>query len=236
MNGAVMPSNWQTAVPTMHDRRYQGNVVILPTGDLFAIGGQPALGSFNLVPEMLVGGTQWTQMAPHIEPRDYHSAAILLPDASVFVCGGENRRTLNPSGKDYAIWAPPYFQLDYGSVPPTGIIVQRKSTGATIQQDQVGAMTYDDKFRASWTNTLEPGIQVASVVLMRPAAMTHHDDGGQRMVRLLAWDDGTVPPGFVGSIMFHSPTTIQHAAPGWWMLFLVTSAGRPSQAYWIHLA
>ena len=113
-----LPSSWLSgpgAIPPMHYERFYGNVVMLPTGDLFAIGGQHAdpsggASAFNLVPELLVGGTTWKVMAEHVGARDYHSAAILLPDARVFVCGGENRK--NPGlqsgpGKDYAIWEPP---------------------------------------------------------------------------------------------------------------------------------
>ena len=44
--------------------------------------------------------------------------------------------------------------------------------------------------RANWDNDLVRGITGGTVVLMRPVALTHHDDGGQRMVRRNAWDDG----------------------------------------------
>jgi len=223
-------SSWQT-IPTMNYHRHYGNVVILPTGDLFAIGGKSA-GGFNLIPE-LFDGTSWKDMAPHLGAREYHSAAILLPDARVLLCGGEGHKP----APDYMIWEPPYFHLDYGSVPPMGIRVDDEATGLKVEQDRIGplGLHYAHQYRASWTNTLEPGIEVSSVVLMRPEALTHHDDGGQRMVRLKAGDDGLVPVGFTGSIVFSSPQDALHAPPGWWMLFLVNSAGRPSQAYWVHL-
>ena len=50
------------------------------------------------------------------------------------------------------------------------------------------------------------------------------------MVRLNAWDDGEDH-----SVVFQSPASILHAPPGWWMLFLLTSEGRPSLAYWVNL-
>jgi hypothetical protein len=37
------------------------------------------------------------------------------------------------------------------------------------------------------------------------------------------------------SVEFKSPGSAREAPPGWWMMFLVTSSGRPSQAYWVHL-
>ena len=203
VNVSTMPSSWQSSgtIPHMLHRRFEGNVVILPTGELFAIGGTtvippttPGPQDFNLEPELLVGGTTWAPMAVHAGARDYHSTAILLPDARVFVCGGENRKNPNlPNppgpGQDYAIWEPPYFGLDYGSIPPTGITVKDDVTGLPVPQDVIQGMSYGRTYRASWTNTLEPGIEVNSVVMMRPAALTHHDDGGQRMARLVAWHD-----------------------------------------------
>jgi hypothetical protein len=229
------------SIPHMNHPRHQGNVVLLPTGELFAIGGENLTG-FNDTPELLVGGTTWVDMAPHLGARDYHSAAILLPDARVFVCGGEWRQvapipgvfTGPQPGPDYLIWEPPYFHLSDGRVPATGITVRNEATPSVIvQQNAIGgsqALQYGQTYRADWTNTLEPGISITSVVLMRPAALTHHDDGGQRMVRLNTWDDGTE-----NSVVFQSPPSVLHAQEGWWMLFLVNSAGRPSQAYWVHL-
>ncbi len=236
------PSSWQSgaggSIPPMASRRHLANVVMLPTGDLFAIGGENAPGSFNLIPELLTGGT-WAPMAAHVGARDYHSTAILLPDARVFVCGGEARKQAPSVGTDYIIWEPPYFHLDYGSLPPTGITVRDATTGAIVLQDALGppsGMQYGRTYWANWTNTLEDGITVNSVVLMRPPALTHHDDGGQRLVRLVAWDDSDQTQGPPTSIKFLSPASTRHAAPGWWMLFLVNSGGRPSQAYWVHLS
>jgi len=145
------------------------------------------------------------------------------------VCGGEG------CSVDYEIWEPPYFQLTYGSVPPTGITVKHKTTGVTVPQDLVypNGMLYGQTYEALWTNTLEPGIEVNSVVLMRPAALTHHDDGGQRLVRLVAWQEGEPASG--GAISFQSPGSNLIAPRGWWMLFLVTTSGRPSLAYWVNL-
>ncbi|MCA8976124.1 MAG: DUF1929 domain-containing protein [Planctomycetes bacterium] len=103
-----------------------------------------------------------------------------------------------------------------------------------MPQDALGPpyhFTYGKLYEASWGNILEEGITVDSVVLMRPEALTHHDDGGQRLVRLPTWA-GSDPS---TTVQFKSPTTTLQAPPGWWMLFLITSSGRPSQAYWVHL-
>lgn len=231
-----MPSAWQSGsgtIPSMLHRRHFGNVVILPNGNLFAVGGQSGPGAYNLIPE-LWNGVSWLPMAPHAGARDYHAAAILLPDARVLVCGGEARAAMPSPGADYLLWEPPYFHLDYGSVPPTGIQVRHAVTQVLVPQHLIGPsnnFTYGQSYEASWSNELEDGITVDGVVLVRPAAMTHHDDGGQRLVRLttFAGADGD------SAVQFKSPGSSREAPPGWWMLFLVTSSGRPSQAYWVHL-
>ena len=233
------PGSWSTSgansIPRMNHARFWGNVVLLPNGHWFAIGGFDGVTQHNLIPE-LFDGTQWTDMAPHQGGREYHSAAILLPDARVFVCGGEFRADpatpLPGPGPDYLIWEPPYFHLSLGSVPADGITVTNNATSVVVQQHLVTpqGMQYGQTYRAEWINDLEPGISVDRVVMVRPAAMTHHDDGGQRLVRLNTWDDGTDK-----SVLFQSPASVLHAPPGWWMLFLVNSAGRPSQAYWVNL-
>lgn len=212
----------------MATKRYHGNVVILPTGDLFAIGGRwslahGTLSPFNFTPELLTS-SGWMPMANHDGPRDYHSTAILLPDARVLVGGGEHRT------KDYQIWEPPYLHQDWGGDRPADVDVLTEPGGVHVSDQTIAAMCYNAMFRATWSNPMPAGVQVERVVLMRPSALTHHDDGGQMLVRLTAWDDGVAD-----SVVFRSPTSILHAPPGWYMLFLVTSNGVPSMAYWVNL-
>jgi hypothetical protein len=189
------------------------------------------------IPALLAPPTAWAELAPHAGPRDYHSTALLLPDGRVVVAGGESRKNGAFPGPDYLIYEPPYFSLDYGSVPPVGIVVTNAQTNQQVQQDAIGpqGMQYGTDYRATWTNTLEDGITVAGVVLVAPSSVTHHDDGGQRVVRLSIRydDDQTDQP--ANAIKFRSPANERVAPPGWWMLFLVTTSARPSQAYWVHL-
>ena len=76
------------------------------------------------------------------------------------------------------------------------------------------------------------GVEVTQVVLMAPAALTHHDDGGQRCVRLttLYPDDSDK-----NSLHFKMPATSLHAPPGWYMLFLITNEGVPANAFFVNL-
>ncbi|MEO6597229.1 MAG: galactose oxidase-like domain-containing protein [Planctomycetota bacterium] len=214
-------------IPDMIHARYFANVVILPTGDLFAVGGRPIAGSFNFEPELYsVASGLWRPMAMHTSsPRDYHSCALLLPDGRVLVCGGENRTT------DYQIWIPPYL-LGPANRRPVGVGLVDSFSSAPISQDNLLGATYGQHCRVSWSNTLPAGVEVAQVVLMAPAAVTHHCDGGQRCVRLASlYTEDAIP----GSLHILMPATHRHAPPGWYMLFVITNEGVPANAFWVNL-
>jgi hypothetical protein len=220
----VPPSTWSSGTPNdiqdMIHARYLGNVVILPTGDMFAVGGTDGANSV-LVPEILRANGQWEAMAAHNSPRNYHSCAVLLPDARVLVCGGEGRYS------DYEIYEPDYLQFA-ADHRPANVAVFDAGTLVPISQTQLQGATYDAVLHASWADGLAKNVVVNQAVLVAPAALTHHDDGGQRHVRLLAWakEEG---------LRFKMPASEQVAPPGWYMLFLVTNEGVPSNAFWINL-
>ncbi|MEO6593517.1 MAG: galactose oxidase-like domain-containing protein, partial [Planctomycetota bacterium] len=183
-------------------------------------------GSFNFEPELYsVASGLWRPMAMHTSPRDYHSCALLLPDGSVLVCGGENRTT------DYQIWIPPYL-LGPANRRPVGVGLVDSFSSAPISQDNLQGATYGQQCRVAWSNTLPAGVEVAQVVLMPPAAVTHHDDGGQRCVRLASVYNEDATPGSLHILM---PATHRHAPPGWYMLFLITNEGVPANAFWVNL-
>jgi hypothetical protein len=211
----------------MLNARFFGNVVILPTGQLFAVGGTDGA-SFVLDPEVLSEGAPiWRLMAAHTSPRDYHACAVLLPDGRVMVCGGEARTS------DYEIWSPPYLQAS-PTRRPANIGLADALTLVPVSQTMFAGVTYGQTCIASWSNPLPAGVEVSQAVLTAPAALTHHDDGGQRLVRLLTYndDDLALPNTYVKVRM---PGTFRHAPPGWYMLWLVTNEGVPSMAFWLNL-
>ncbi len=213
-----------SALPAMAQARDRGNVVILPNGMLFVIGGytDDAAQAFNLTPEVLVNN-QWSPMAAHAGGRAYHSCAILLPDGRILSCGGEGRSW------DYQIWSPPYLTVP-GLTRPQGVQLWYTS-GGLISDNAIGAITWNGVYRASWSTPMPMGVAVEKIVMMRPMAQTHHDDGGQRYVELTSW---TVEDA-EDSRYFKAPVSRFHAPPGWYMVFLVTNQGVPANAVWVHL-
>lgn len=79
---------------------------------------------------------------------------------------------------------------------------------------------------------LPAGVSVTQVVLVAPAAVTHHDDGGQRLVRLTTLFPDDSNPSSMHVLM---PATNRHAPPGWYMLFVITNEGVPANAFFLNL-
>jgi hypothetical protein len=64
---------------------------------------------------------------------------------------------------------------------------------------------------------------------MRPGATTHSLDSEQRLVDLPIQVTGP------GAVLIQMPATAIIAPPGWYLLFVVTGTGIPSEGSWIHL-
>jgi Galactose oxidase-like, Early set domain len=73
------------------------------------------------------------------------------------------------------------------------------------------------------------GTEIASACLIRPGATTHSLDTEQRLVNL--------PIQLAGpeAVLLQMPATATIAPPGWYLLFVVTGTGIPSEGSWIHL-
>ena len=80
---------------------------------------------------------------------------------------------------------------------------------------------------------------------MRPCSTTHHSDMDQRYVELVSpWDDDALPVLPPNSIRVRTPANSNFtsttpgsvkALKGYYMAFLVTTEGTPSQAKWVYL-
>ena len=97
---------------SMPDSRRNVNGVILPDGNILAVGGNGEGASNAYRKETLLyspAANNWTPMATQGEGRGYHSTALLLPDASVVSAGGDTDPVRGIENDIAEIFSPPYL-------------------------------------------------------------------------------------------------------------------------------
>ncbi|MGH8573642.1 MAG: galactose oxidase-like domain-containing protein, partial [Gammaproteobacteria bacterium] len=199
---------WREIDPMAFPRR-RHNVVILADGQVMAVGGTRQSDSEALaVLEGEIwnpGSEQWTTVAPASEGRAYHSTAALLPDGRVVFAGGEM------SGRNRAqIYSPPYLFKGPGPRPEILSSPDRAAYGS------------------SFTVSMADSRGIASVALIRAAAVTHAFDHNQRYVPLALTQSGT-------DLAVTAPANSNIAPPGYYMLVPVDINGLPAIAAWVRL-
>jgi len=206
---------WDTPPRTMTYPRTNVNAVLLPDGTMFIVGGQRA-GKWAADPQPVleaeifdpVSGT-FTVTSAMSFPRQYHSVAVLLPDGRVLCAGGIDPTQAERDQRQMEVFSPGY--LDAGLRPAITGAPSNAAYGAVVT-----------------VATTTPS-QVASVVLIRPNAVTHHTDAGHRLIRL------PIVATTAASLDIRMPADGRIAPPGWYMLFLVNNHRVPSPAHWIRL-
>jgi hypothetical protein len=202
---------WQS-VSAMAFPRYEHSLVNLPDGTVFIMGGATTTSqtttSDTLQTEIWNPATMaFTTTASQAEGRIYHSTASLMPDGRVLVAGGGRfNNAVDHFSAQY--FSPPY--LFKGARPS---ITNAPATGA---------------YGSPVTVTTPDSANIASVSLINLAAHTHTTDMDQREVPL-SFTAGS------GSLSVSLPATANQAPPGYYMLFIVNSAGVPSTASMIKL-
>jgi hypothetical protein len=206
--------------PSMSQPRIEMNAVILPSGNVLALGGslndeQNSSASLNADLYDPIGNT-FSSAGTNGFPRLYHSVALLLSDATVWVAGG------NPARGTYQtqieIYQPAYLFTNDGQGHVT------PATRPTIGSAP-GTVAYGSAFAVSTPDASN----ITSIALMRAGAATHAFDMDQRMVGLSFTDQGN------GTLLVNAPANGNLAPPGYYLLFLVNSAGVPSVASWVQM-
>ncbi len=210
---------WQTTAPMNHARIGVSGVV-LPNGKVMIVGGRQTAGRFDTSPifvyecEIYDPATDtWAITPPMSYPRQYHSVAMLLTDGRVLTSGGVDASLgFGAAGNQQTTEA---YSPEYLSAGPIPVITSAPATaayGSTITVQSGDAPNID------------------SVCLIAPGAITHHTDSFQRYIKLGIQAQGAT------SLDIRMPGDGNIAPPGFYMLFLVTNTGAPSQAHFIQLS
>jgi hypothetical protein len=212
---SVTTPQWQFG-PAMSQARIELNATILPNGKVLVMGGsvndeQAATASLNA--DLYDPKTNtFSSAGANSFPRLYHSGSLLLPNGTVALMGG------NPTRGSYEqhieIYSPAYLFNGDGS----------PSVRPTIT-DTPGTVSYGSTFQVQ---TTDAG-QIQSVVLVRPGSQTHAFDMDQRLVDLSFTAAS-------GTLSVTAPPQGNVAPPGYYMLFILNSAGVPSVARFVRLS
>jgi len=209
--------------PNMTQARISMNATILPTGTVLATGGSvisenSSTASFNADlyhpdPNDPYYNT-FTSAGANSVARLYHSNALLLPDATVILTGS------NPPDTPYETrverYQPAYLFNSNGSLATRPLILGAPST----------SVGYNSTFKVMTSK----GTTITSVVLIRPTAVTHSFNMEQRLVGLSFTANTTT-----GALTVTSPSSATIAPPGYYLLFILNSAGVPSVGRFIQL-
>ena len=220
-----VPTPSYTAGPDMSTGRIQMNAIILPNGQVLAEGGSVNNEAPNTPAKTAdlydpLSNTMDSAGAAAYS-RLYHSTALLTPDATVLSMGSNpsNRGSYEPA---IEIYTPPYLYDASDHLITTN---RPQITGLSFS----GPLHYGTPFSVSYTSTSP----ISSAVLIRPGSATHASNMEQRLVGLC----GATSPCTASNntLSLTTPPDGSIAPPGYYMLFLLDSAGVPSKASFIQL-
>ena len=216
-----------TPGPVMSTGRIQMDAVILPNGKVLALGGsvnnEAPNGPGKAADLYDPISNTFSSAGVASYSRLYHSAALLLPDARVMSIGSNpaNRGTYLAA---IEIYTPAYLFDSADRLITTG---RPAITGISPASGTIG---YGAQFSVTYTASSP----ISSAVLVRPGSVTHAFDMEQRLIGLCG-PSPQPPCSGSGTLTLTAPTSGGVAPPGYYMLFLLDSAGVPSKAQFIQL-
>ncbi len=209
------PSPTWRQVGSMAFPRGYHTLTMLPDGNVIVTGGLQTTDEGDdsqAVYAAEIWDTQtetWSTMAGMERSRSYHSTGLLLPDGRVLVTGSGRAGSPNvPNEFSAEIFSPPY--LFRGARPTIAAAPPAISIGESFI-----------------VNTPDAA-DVAQVTLLRPGAVTHAFDQNQRFIPLNFQVVGN-------DLQIDAPANFNQAPPGYYMLFLINTAGVPSMAEFVQL-
>jgi hypothetical protein len=216
--GASSPA-WQSG-PAMSQPRIEMDAVLLPTGKVLAIGGSAtdeAASTASLNADLYDPATNsFSSAGTNVFARLYHSVALLLPDATVWVAGGNPSRGTYESHME--IYQPAYLFTRDGN---NNVISATRPTIASAPSNIA--------WGGSFTVSTPDAANISQAVLVRPGSSTHAFDFDQRQVSM-SFTAGS------GTLTVTAPPNGNIAPPGYYMLFILNSAGVPSVGSFVLLS
>jgi YVTN family beta-propeller protein len=181
--------------------------VVLPTGEVIAVGGNSSQVKFSdegsvLTPEIWNPSTgDWRVAADMQVPRNYHSLAILLPDGRVW-SGGGGLSGNSADHQDAQIFTPPMlFNAD-------GTPATRPEITETPEAIGPGM---------AFTVRATAGVKRFTFIKM--ASLTHCVTSDLRFLELAFTEHAP------GAYVVHAPANLNVMTPGYWMLFVISPEG-----------
>jgi regulation of enolase protein 1 (concanavalin A-like superfamily) len=205
--------------PAMSQPRIEMTGTILPNGKVILMGGSlndEDTTTASLNADLFDSNTNSMAAAgagANAFARLYHSVSLLLPDGTVWLAGGNPVRGTYETNVE--IYSPAYLFNSDGTA----------ATRPTITGVTPGVFGYGAAFQVQTPDAAN----IASVVLMKNGASTHAFDMDQRMVGL-SFTAGN------GVLNVTGPPNGNIAPPGYYMLFLLNSAGVPSVAKFVQIS
>jgi hypothetical protein len=207
---SASPLKWMNG-PNMSQPRIEMNATILPSGQILALGGSlndedTNTASLNADLYDPASG-KFSSAGALVYARLYHSVSLLMPDGTVWVAGGNPARgTYEPHME---VYTPQYLLNADGTA----------ATRPTISSTSSNVIGYGGGFQVQTPDAAS----IANVVLMRNGAVTHAFDMDQRYV-------GLSFTATAGVLNVTGPPNGNIAPPGYYMLFILNTAGVPSVA------
>ncbi|MCW5933848.1 MAG: DUF1929 domain-containing protein [Fimbriimonadia bacterium] len=236
---------------SMANKRMHVNTVLLPTGDVLAIGGIKKRASVweykndvNETDEVYAteqytknpstGQYYWKNVAPaptidrnsdgiRDGIRVYHSIALLLPNGKVLTAGSATKDNSAPQ-RTINNRVPTIYSPPY-LFKPNGAC-RSETERPHITAVSATELNYGQEFVVSFDPQNDKAI--VSVVLARPGSVTHSFNFEQRLIKLKFDHE-------LDYLKVTSPWDPSIAPPGWYMLFLLDAEGVPSEAAWVKI-
>ncbi len=252
-------STWSTGPALTPDGRGRNDTSVLLPGltRIMEIGGTTAAGATAGCEILNTSATSmaWQSTGSMHHPREWANT-VLLADGTVLVAGGGRKddygepvfgaEIYHPAHGTWTVMAAQRAPRMYHStavlLPDGRVLSAGQSYGSLKQTGEVFSPPYLFKgarpvissapvtlgYGAAFTVGTPDAAGIRRVALVKASAVTHGNNFDQRYV------DCTFSAGG-GKLHVTAPPNGNHAPPGWYMLFLVNTAGVPSVAHWVRV-